>query len=416
MDEILDDLFPHLAAIALEGAKGVGKTATAMQRARTTFSLDDDRQRLSVETHSRQVVEAEPPIFIDEWQLVPAVWDRVRRSVDADPSGGRFLLAGSADIPSGTRIHSGAGRIVSLTMRPLSFAERHPDQGSVSMKDLLSGARADITGTTDFSVPEYAEEILRSGFPGIRDLPSRARRPHLESYVQRIISRDLPENGVLVRKPQSLRKWLEAYAAATATCTSYTKVLAAATAGEDDRPAKETAISYRDHLQRLFILEPLDAWLPSFTPLKRLTQSPKHHLVDPALAAHLAGIDQHGLLRGKGPENLDYAGTWLGALFESLVTQSLRTYADLHEATVLHMRSRGGEHEVDLIIQRPDHSVLGVEVKLSHQVDKTDVKHLHWLETQIGDRLLDKVVINTGPVAYRREDGVAVVPLALLTP
>jgi predicted AAA+ superfamily ATPase len=324
VDRVLDDLFPDLAAIALEGAKGVGKTATAVQRAATVISLDLPAQREIVAADLDYVARASSPVFIDEWQLHPEVWDRVRRAVDEDPRGGQFLLAGSAGVAPGVRVHSGAGRIVSLAMRPLSFAERAIVGPTVSMSQLLSGAQPSIGGRSEVGLDGYVEEILASGFPGIRDLPERARNTQLDSYITRIVDRDLPENGFAVRRPAAVRAWLAAYAAATSTDAAYTKILDAATAGIVNKPSRVTADNYREHLRRIFVLDPVEAWVPMFNPLKRLTQSPKHHLVDPALAARLVGVGKAGLLRGEGDRVTAATGTWLGALFESRVVQSVR--------------------------------------------------------------------------------------------
>ncbi|MCA4135661.1 AAA family ATPase, partial [Arthrobacter sp. M4] len=166
IDELLDELFPHLAAIALEGAKGVGKTATAMQRARTLISLDLPAQREIVAADLDYVTQVQSPVLIDEWQLAPAVWDRVRKAVDDDARGGQFLLAGSAVVGPGVRIHSGAGRIVSLPMRPLSIAERGLIEPTVSLAQLLTGTRPAIKGRSDVDLAGYVDEILASGFPG----------------------------------------------------------------------------------------------------------------------------------------------------------------------------------------------------------------------------------------------------------
>lgn len=151
-------------------------------------------------------------------------------------------------------------------------------------------------------------------------------------------------------------------------------------------------------------------------PLKRLTFSPKHHLVDPALAARLAGVGARGLLVGEGEMISPTTSTWLGALFESLAVQSVRVYADAFGAQVSHLRTKNGDHEVDIIVETPEQKVIALEAKLSDTVSDDDVKHLRWLKSQIGPRLTDAVVLNTGPYAYRRPDGVAVVPLALLGP
>lgn len=416
VDDALDEVFPHLAAIALEGAKGVGKTATASQRAATILSLDNPNTRAAVAGNLGLVTQVPHPVLIDEWQLEPHVWDRVRRAVDDDSSGGRFLLAGSAGVAPGVRIHSGAGRIVSMPMRPLSFSERGIHEPTVSLRALLTGEQEEISGVSDVDLAVYTDEILRSGFPGIRHLPERARELQLDSYVVRIVERELPEAGVTVRRPGSLRAWLTAYAAATATTAAYGTILDAATPGEGDKPTRQTVGVYREHLKRIFVLDPVEAWLPAFAPLTRLTRTPKHHLVDPALAARLVGVGKTGLLRGDGMRVSTTTGTWLGALFESLVVQSVRVYAGAAGARIGHLRTKNNTHEIDLIVEHADRSCLAIEVKLADTVGDDDVRHLNWLDEQLGDRLVDRVVVYTGAFAYRRRDGVAVVPLALLGP
>ncbi|HRC13780.1 MAG: ATP-binding protein [Actinomycetales bacterium] len=417
VDAALDELMPHLAAIALEGAKGVGKTATASQRAKTLLNLADPRQREVLSADLDHVVTLPTPTLIDEWQLVPEVWDRVRRAVDDDSAGGRFLLAGSAGVPPGVRIHSGAGRIVSFKLRPLSLAEREVAAPTVSLRDLLNGGAA-IDGHSTVDLAGYVEEILRSGFPGIRDLPEPARRMQLDGYVNRIVERELIENGLQLRRPAALKAWLTAYGAATATDAAYTTILDAATAGERDKPARQTVDGYREHLARIFVLDPLPAWMPVFAPLKRLTNSPKHHLVDPALAARLVASGRDALLRGEGERvtTRPETGTWLGALFESLAVQSVRTYAAAADATVGHLRTKNTDREIDLVVESDDRRVVAMEVKLSATVSDADVRHLLWLKDTLGARVADLVVLTTGPYAYRRRDGVAVVPLALLGP
>ena len=300
VDDILDELFPHLAAIALEGAKGVGKTATASQRAATILSLSRPEQRETLAADLDYVTQVQTPVLIDEWQLMPAIWDRVRSAVDDDSTGGRYLLAVSAGMRPGVRVHSGAGRIVSIPMRPMSLTERGVAAPTVSLRQLMTGSSPAITGRSNVGLDAYTDEILRSGFPGTRDLPERARQVQLDSYITRMVERELPENGVTVRRPSTLRAWMAAYAAATATDTSYSKILDAATAGDAEKPSRRTVEGYRNHLARIFLLDPVPAWIPVFNPLKRLTKAPKHHLVDPALAARLVGVGKDALLRGVG--------------------------------------------------------------------------------------------------------------------
>jgi predicted AAA+ superfamily ATPase len=418
LDDRLDEVFPQLAAVALEGAKAVGKTAMASQRAATILDLADPHQRRSVADNHNLVTQVRPPVLIDEWQLEPSVWDRVRRAVDDDPAGGRFLLTGSAGVAAGVRIHSGAGRIVSFRLRPLSLVERGVAEPTVSLRALLAGHRPPVEGSTAVDLPQYVDEILRSGFPGIRELPTAARAVQLDSYVTRLVERELLDNGGAVRRPAALRQWLAAFAAATSSDAAYSTILDAATPGESSKPARQTVAGYREHLLRLFVLDPVEAWIPSFAPLTRLTRTPKHHLVDPALAARLVGVGLEGLLRGGGQRVTSRVDTmtWLGALFESLAVQSVRVYAEMAGATTGHLRTQNTKQEIDLIVEGADRRVVAIEVKLSAAPTDHDVRHLNWLRQHLGERVADRVCLTTGPYAYRRGDGVAVIPLALLGP
>jgi predicted AAA+ superfamily ATPase len=174
---------------------------------------------------------------------------------------------------------------------------------------------------------------------------------------------------------------------------------------------------YRDVLSQLWLLDPVPGWLPSRSAFSRLGAAPKHHLADPALAARLLGVDVPALLDDSTPDApVRQPGPLLGALFESLVTLSVRVYAQAAEATVHHLRTWDSRHEVDLIIQRADQRIVALEVKLSPSVSDDDVRHLNWLRGQLGDGLLDAAVITTGSEAYRRADGIAVIPLCLLEP
>ena len=416
VDTELDELAAGLPAISVEGPKGVGKTATAQRRANSMYALDDPAVRELLAADPDRLGAAESPVLLDEWQRHPAVWDWVRRSIDRDPTADRFLLTGSAT-PVQAPTHSGAGRIVRVRMRPLSLAERRIERPAVSLRELLSGKQQRVDGDSAIDLPVYAEEILNSGFPAIRGLAARARRAQLDGYLARISEHDFPEQGHLVRRPATLRAWLAAYAAATGTTASYNTILAAATPGEAEKPAKTTTIAYRDVLTQIWLLDPVPGWVPVRNQFTRLAQVPKHHLADPALAARLLGASEATLLDGTptGPP-IPRDGTLLGALFESLVALDLRVYAQAAEASVHHLRTRNGDHEVDFIVERDDHRVVALEVKLSATVDDSDARHLHWLRRQLGEDLLDAGIITTGKHAYRRPDGIAVIPAALLGP
>ncbi len=299
----------------------------------------------------------------------------------------------------------------------MALTERSSEAPTVSLAEVLSGTRPSIGGRTTWKLQDYVDEILQSGLPGLRGLAGRALRAQLDGYLRRIVDRDFPELGHQVRKPDVLLRWMTAYAAASSTTTTYEKIRDAATSGQGEKPAKTATHPYREVLERLWILDPVPAWAPTRSHIRRLTLPPKHQLADPALAARLLGVDSGALLRGDavGPP-VPRDATLLGALFESLVTLSVRVYAQACEARVFHLRTGGGEHEVDLIVQRGDGHVVAVEIKLARDVEERDLRHLKWLADQAGGELRDALVVTTGDEAYRRPDGTAVVPASLLGP
>jgi predicted AAA+ superfamily ATPase len=274
-----------------------------------------------------------------------------------------------------------------------------------------------IAGTCPLRLEDYTDLILGSGFPGLQHLSGAALTAQLDGYIERIVDRDMPEAGLRVRRPATLKAWLRAYGAAVATPTSWEKIRDAASPGHGDKPAKTTTLPFIDTLTQLRILDDLPAWIPSRNHLNRLTEAPKHHLADPALAARLAGITRASLLQGSGNVFTPNDGTYLGQLFESLATMSVRVFAGPVGADVSHLRLGSGRREVDMVVERgEDRSVVAFEVKLAASVSDNDVKHLVWLREQLGDQLVDAAVLTTGEYAYRRPDGVAVIPLGLLGP
>jgi len=416
IDDELDELFPSLPAILIDGPKGVGKTATSLQRATTVRRLDRDSDREILDAALERLTVDRTPILLDEWQRLPALWDAVRRRVDDDSTGGQFLLTGSTPASiTGVDTHSGAGRITTLRMRPLTLDERLDLNPTVSFRSIINGTLERAGGRSELDLADYVAEIAAGGFPGLRHLRGRALRNQLDSYIDLIINRELADAGLSVRRPQTALGWLRAYAAATATTTTWEKIRRAATPG-DTPPAGTTARPYVELLTNLRILDPLPAWLPTNNHLRSLTNSPKHHLADPALALRLLDLGPDALLDGTEPDTpIVRDGTFLGALFESLVALSLRVFAQDAEADVYHLRTKGGRHEIDFIIEHAN-GILAVETKLAPTISDNDVRHLHWLRDTLPDRTTTLLVVTTGPEAYTRSDGIHIVPLALLAP
>lgn len=417
IEKHLMELMHELPAIAIDGLKGIGKTATATRLAQTVFELDKEGDAILVANSMSRLGTSPRPVLIDEWQKIPQVWDFVRREVDAGAPAGAFLLTGSianADV----NIHSGAGRILKTRMFPLSLAERGLSAPTVSLGSMLASGTPfalPIAGETEIRFEQYMQEIVASGLPGLRRFSSSARSRMMDSYLASMLSHDFVQQGIHLRQPQTLMRWLRAYAASVSTDAGYTEILDASTPGESAKPAAKTTIAYREALENLWLIDEVPAWLNGTDYHARLKRTPKHFLADPAFAAYLLNIDSDRIQDPSSAETGFDAkyGNIVGRLFESLVQLSLRTYAAVNDATLSFLRTQSGHHEVDFILQRGNH-VVAVEVKLSPSVKDDDVRHLLWLKEIMGTDLSDAVVLTTGNLAYRRQDGIAVVPAVLL--
>jgi predicted AAA+ superfamily ATPase len=417
-DDLVADL-REVPALFIEGAKGVGKTLTSRGFAKTFLQLDKPAVREALANDTETIAQMEPPVLIDEWQFVPEVWNTVRRLVDDGAPPGSFILTGSVS-QNRPELHSGAGRILTERMRPLSLFERLSPSAPVSLGALLAQATPfsqPLGGTCAATIATYADEIVKSGLPGIRKYGEDRAAKMLKSYIEYAVTRDFTQEGISVRKPALLRRWLRSYAAATATDAGYSEILDGATAGDGDKISKPTALAYRAALERLWLLDELQPWLDGGDYFSRLKQTPRHHLADPALACSLLGIDTADLLAGRAETRFDAKhGTFAGRLFESLLVQSVQTYAAANSAAVSYFRTQNGDREVDIIVQKK-RRVVALEVKLSPTVNDADVRHLVWLKTQLGKNLADAAVLTTGSECYRRKkDGIAVIPAALLGP
>ena len=413
-------LMHEFPAIAIDGLKGVGKTVSTKRLANTVFELDKPRDFDQLSNIPDILSSEMPPILIDEWQRIPAVWDYVRRAVDDGINSGTFLLTGSI-ANSDMNIHSGAARIIRRKMYPLSLAERDIEKPTVSIGEIFSGSKSfetHITGKTDVTTVQYISEIVISGLPEFRKLSSENRKIALESYFENTLSHEFKQQGISLRQPKTLLRWLRAYAAAVSTDAGYNEILDASTAGEGHKPAAKTTIAYREALENLWILDELAPWFDGEDYFSGLKRSPKHYLTDPAFSAYLLGLDEKVMLGADNwssrAERFDVKyGSIIGRLFESLVHLSLNTYVTVNNAKLSFLKTQKGNHEIDFIIQK-DSKIVAAEVKFSPTVAPSDGKHLRWLIENVGKDCIDAIIISTGGVAYRRSDGIAVVPAALL--
>lgn len=416
LDKVLKEYTQDLPAILLEGAKAVGKTETCSQLAKTKYSMDNLAQRELLHNNPEIILKKEKPVLIDEWQLEPEMWSFVRHAVDDGLPNGSVLFTGSS-IRVNSRIHSGAGRIIRLKLRPYTVEERQMSDSYISVNDLFKfDANSTVDGETTKTLIDYLDEIYRSGFPGIRKKSSsRIRKSLLEGYVENIAEHEFEENGFKIKSPQSLLTWMRIYAAAIGTETKQQTLIKAATS-DYDIPSRPTINRYREALQVLYIIDEVKPFLPMGKVYSNLSKAPKHFMLDPAIALVLLGVEEDELVDYQVPDFVSkFHQTLIGQLIESLVYQSLVVYADINDAELSYYRNNNGTKEIDFILQKGKKLIL-FEVKTNNEVKESYVRHLNWFEEELGDDFkITKVLLNTGKYAYtRKKDNVHVIPIALL--
>lgn len=416
LDKLLKEYITELPAVLLEGAKAVGKTETCMRLAKTEYSMDNISERELIRNNPDIILKKDKPVLIDEWQLEPSLWSYVRHAVDNGLPNNSVLFTGSS-IRVNSHIHSGAGRIVRLRLRPYSIEERNLSSNYISVKDLFNnGNITTINGETNQTLIDYLDEIYRSGFPGIRHRPARIRKVLLKSYIQNIVEHEFEENGFKIQRPQDLLAWLRAYAAAIGTETRQQTIIDAAMANIE-LPSRPTINRYREALQILYIVDEVEPFLPMGKLYPNLSKATKHFMLDPAIALMLLGVNEEELTEYKTPKFVSkFHQTLIGQVIESLVYQSLIVYADVNDAKLSYYRNSRGTREIDFILQKGKNLIL-FEVKTDNEVKDSYVRHMNWFEDEIGDEFkVTKVLLNTGKYAYtRQEDHVHVIPLALLS-
>jgi uncharacterized protein len=407
LDAELAQTLRAVGAVVIEGPKACGKTATARQLAASEvlFDVDPNAQQAAA-ADPALVLDGPTPRLLDEWQVAPAVWNSVRRTVDDRSRPGQFILTRSAVPADDVTRHTGAGRIARLRMRPMSLFEAGRSSGPISLAALFDGQ---LEPTTDpgLTVPDLAEEIARGGWPGLRDRTVADALRAVRGYLDEVARVDVGRADPSRRDPDRVARLLRSLARNVATHAAAT-TLAKDTRAADGALKDDTVREYLDVLGRLMVVEDQPAWAPHLRSTYRLRTAPKRHFVDPSLAV--------AALRAT-PERLLREINSLGFLFESLVVRDLRVYAQAADAEVLQYRDSGGL-EVDAIVEARDGRWMAFEVKLG-QVDEAAAALLRFAQridtSRCGPPALLGVIVATG-YGYRREDGVAVIPIGALGP
>jgi predicted AAA+ superfamily ATPase len=395
-------------AVVIEGPRGCGKTQTALQVAKSAVRLDRD-------TNAREAGRLEPllllsgayPRLIDEWQLVDGVWNAVRGDVDDHPSEpGRFILTGSAVPADDATRHTGALRITRLRMRPMSLAESGHSTRTVSLAALFDGSQQPAA-EPGLDLRGLVERIVAGGWPGLLGRAPEDAHLAVQGYLDETRRVDLGRLDGPRRDPENVARVLRSLARHTATEAS-ARTIAADVAGTEGGIDHHTVLDYVATLERVFIVEDLPPWRPTLRSRGVLRGSVTRHFVDPSLAAAALGA---------GVDRLLGEPATLGLLFESLVIRDLRVYGQAIDAQVWHYREASGA-EADAILTLRDGRWAAIEVKLGQAMIDDGAASLlrvsrHVDQGQHGAPAFLAVVTGRG-FAYRRPDGVFVVPIGAL--
>ena len=414
MDSKVKAFLTALGAVVIEGPKWCGKTWTSAQHSSSEFLTGSpegnfQNKRLA-ELSPEAVLRGETPRMLDEWQEVPALWDAVRAEVDRRNAKGQFILTGSATPNRKGILHSGAGRIGRLRMRPMTLFESGASSGLVSLAELCNGKLSPCMGDA-VALLYLAELVVRGGWPGNIDTPATSVGVVAREYIKAILENDVRRLDEKKRDVHKMRLLLRSLARNEST-TASVAVLKKDIAGIDGENIDDDTIStYLDVLSRLFILDNQLPFAPATRSSMRIKQAEKRHLADPSLACALLKLTPQGLIN-----DLET----FGFLFEALCIRDLRVYADSFGAELYHYQDYKG-NEFDAVIELPDKRWCAVEVKLgANRIDEA-AENLLRINNAIRDAGGEPastliVIYGLGNTAYRRADGVFVVPIAMLKP
>lgn len=420
-DAELDDRLARAGAVVIEGAKACGKTATALQKAKSAVRLDEDLNARDLAAIAPALVlEGETPRLLDEWQLAPDLWNAARVAVNDRQSVGQFILTGSARPSSDITRHSGAGRMSTMRMRPMSLFESGGSSGRVSLAALLRGQGAAVADPK-VELTDLLDAICRGGWPGLQDLALRDAQGAVIDYLQSIMRVDVSAVGNGRRRdPRKVEALMRALARNVATYVSLEKLLATAKEEDDVELARSTTGEYLDALRDLMIIEDQPAWGAHLRATTRVKTASKRHFVDPSLAVAALGANPAQLVR-----DLNYTGF----LFESLAVRDLRIYSQPFRGEVTQAAQHGARGEVDAIVKSGENDEWAlIEIKLGARAEIMDraagelIAFRSLLPTDLDAGGTPRVrppvlviVVGSG-AAYTRPDGVHVVPIGLLGP
>ncbi|MBE9404701.1 ATP-binding protein [Brachybacterium sp. Marseille-Q2903] len=405
VDAVVSSALAGSGAVIIEGPRGCGKTMTALNLAESYVFLDSPEAQELAEVAPQVLLDGAQPRLLDEWQVMPEMWNRVRRQVDLGGHRGSFILTGSAVPSDDVTRHSGAGRFLRVREHTLTWFEKGCSRGSVSLRSLLDGEPVETVAAAP-TLDDVIAGVVRSGFPGLVDLSEEGALRQARAYLGEVARTDLPRLASTRQRPVVIDQLLRSFARSTASEVTQAAIL------KDLEPvagsmARETLASLIEVLRRMFVVEAVPAWIPRLRSKARVRTSPKYHLADPVLSAAALGATSADLRR-----DLET----LGLMFESAVVHDLMALGEASGAQVHHYRDSNGR-EIDAVLTWPGGRWAAVEVKLGGRAAGAAAEKLRVtvedIATHAGPPVFTAVVTGTG-ATMQLDNGVSTFPLAAL--
>ncbi len=414
VDEILKKRLLGKGAVLIEGPKWCGKTTTAEQVAESILYMADpenEKQNLTMaEISPGRLLKGETPRLIDEWQIAPKLWDAVRFEVDHREEFGQFILTGSAVPASYEHIHhTGTGRFSWLLMRPMSLYESLDSSGEVSLKELFEGPEH-IDGENTIDLSRLAFLICRGGWPRTADLEGEIALEQAFDYYDAVVRSDISRADGISRNPERVKRLMRSYARNQGTQTTNMQICADIAVNEAETFDADTVYSYISALKKIFVVEEMEAWNPNLRSKTAIRTSNTRYFVDPSIATAALGL---------GPQDLVEDLNTFGLLFETMCVRDLRVFADALNGNVYHFRDKT-DLECDAVVHLRNGAYGLIEIKLGgDRLIEEGAKNLKKLRDRIDTTKMKQpsflmILVGVGQYAYRRQDGVYVVPIGCL--
>lgn len=414
VDKLLAYRLEEVGAVLIEGPKWCGKTTTAEQQAKSIlYMADPEKQKDYLEMADlriKMLLNGDAPRLIDEWQIIPQIWDAIRFEVDHRNKEGQFILTGSAVPASADNIHhTGTGRFAWVTMRPMSLWESEDSTGEVSIEQLFKG-NTNIEGYNKLKLEDIAFLVCRGGWPSTIGKNTRVALHLAYDYYDAVVKSDISRVDEISRNSERTKLLLRSYARAQGAQVSVNAIRQDMINNDDDSLSDKTIQNYIGALKKIFVVEDMPAWNPNLRSKTAIRTADTRYFVDPSIAVASLGL---------GPEDLINDLETFGLFFETLCVRDLRVYAESLDGSVYHYRDKNGL-ECDAVIHLRNGSYGLIEIKLGGaQAIEKGVSTLTALASNIDTSKMKApsflmVLTAVGDYAYQRKDGVFVVPIGCL--